>query len=162
MKKRDLQRFKKLLLAQREDLMGNARKVLSGDIITEQNIHTLDVMNWIMSQDPVCAFGTGGQKVRDYGTCWDTFSVTFQYPENVGIAFSSRQFDGFGTQPEGIRNRMFGTDGVLAFLRLDYQTPAKTHQIELNLPDIDLKRVNKALVGTLLDGLLVNGNKEPA
>jgi DnaK suppressor protein len=32
LKKRDLQRFKKLLLAQREDLMGNARKVLSGDI----------------------------------------------------------------------------------------------------------------------------------
>ena len=32
MKKRDLQRFKKLLLAQREDLIGNARKVLSGDI----------------------------------------------------------------------------------------------------------------------------------
>jgi hypothetical protein len=31
----------------------------------------------------------------------------------VGIAFSSRQFDGFGTQPEGIRNRMFGTLGVL-------------------------------------------------
>ena len=32
MNKRDLQRFKKLLLAQREDLMGNAQKVLSGDI----------------------------------------------------------------------------------------------------------------------------------
>jgi DnaK suppressor protein len=32
LKKRDLQRFKKLLVAQREDLMGNARKVLSGDI----------------------------------------------------------------------------------------------------------------------------------
>jgi DnaK suppressor protein len=32
LKKRDLERFKKLLLAQREDLAGNARKVLSGDI----------------------------------------------------------------------------------------------------------------------------------
>lgn len=88
-------------------------KVLSGDIITEQNIHTLDVASWIMQQPPVCAFGTGGQKVRDYGDCWDTFSVTYQYPENVGIAFSSRQFPGFGTQPEGILNRMFGTQGVL-------------------------------------------------
>ncbi|KPJ76003.1 MAG: hypothetical protein AMS14_02665 [Planctomycetes bacterium DG_20] len=88
-------------------------KVLSGDIITEQNIHTLDVASWIMDQEPVCAFGTGGQKVRDFGTCWDTFSVTFQYPDNVGIAFSSRQFNGHGTQPEGIRNRMFGSDGVL-------------------------------------------------
>ncbi len=88
-------------------------RVTSGDIITEQNIHTLDVMSWIMNQPPVCAFGTGGRKVRQYGDCWDTFTVTFQYPDNVGVAFSSRQFDGYGTQPEGIRNRMFGTDGVL-------------------------------------------------
>ncbi len=88
-------------------------RVLSGDIITEQNIHTLDVANWIMGQPPLCAFGTGAQKVRNYGNCWDTFSVTFQYADNVGIAFSSRQFNGYGTQPEGILNRMFGTDGVL-------------------------------------------------
>ena len=88
-------------------------QILSGDIITEQNIHTIDVASWIMDQAPVCAFGTGGRKVRDFGDCWDTFSVTFQYPDNVGVAFSSRQFDGHGTQPEGIRNRMFGTDGVL-------------------------------------------------
>jgi len=88
-------------------------RILSGDIITEQNIHTLDVVNWIMNGPPVCAYGTGGQKVRDFGTCWDTFSVVFKYPDNVGITFSSRQFNGHGTQPEGIRNRMFGTKGVL-------------------------------------------------
>jgi len=88
-------------------------RVLSGDIITEQNIHTLDVVNWIMNGPPVCAYGTGGQKVRDFGTCWDTFSLVFQYPDNVGITFSSRQFNGHGTQPEGIRNRMFGSEGVL-------------------------------------------------
>ncbi len=88
-------------------------QILSGDIITEQNVHTIDVASWIMGQAPVCAFGTGGRKVRDYGNCWDTFSVTFQYPDNIGIAFSSRQFDGCGTKPDGIRNRMFGTEGVL-------------------------------------------------
>jgi DnaK suppressor protein len=32
LKKRDLQRFKKLLLSQREGLVGNARRALSGDI----------------------------------------------------------------------------------------------------------------------------------
>jgi predicted dehydrogenase len=88
-------------------------KILSGDIITEQNIHTLDVVNWIMNGPPECAFGTGGRKVRQFGDCYDTFSVTFNYPGDIGIAFSSRQFDGYGTQPEGIRNRMFGTEGVL-------------------------------------------------
>ncbi len=88
-------------------------KVLSGDIITEQNIHTLDVASWIMDEPPVSAYGTGGATVRKRGTCWDHFVVTFIYPKNVGIAFSSRQFEAFGTQPEGIRNRMFGSKGVL-------------------------------------------------
>ena len=86
---------------------------LSGDIITEQNIHTIDVASWIMQQPPVAAYGTGGRKYRDVGTCWDTFSVVFQYPEQVGITFSSRQFKAHGTRPEGIRNRMFGSAGVM-------------------------------------------------
>ncbi|MBN1360742.1 MAG: Gfo/Idh/MocA family oxidoreductase [Sedimentisphaerales bacterium] len=88
-------------------------KLLSGDIITEQNIHTLDVMNWIMGQPPIHAVGTGGRKYRSVGTCYDTFSVLFQYPDHVGVTFNSRQFEGHGSQPEGIRNRMFGDQGVL-------------------------------------------------
>jgi len=89
-------------------------RVLSGDIITEQNIHTLDVMNWIMNHPPVYAVGTGGHKGRsDKGNCWDHFALLYQYPNNVGITFSSRQFNGHGTVPEGIRNRMFGAKGVL-------------------------------------------------
>jgi len=88
-------------------------RILSGDIITEQNIHTLDVMSWIMNQEPIWAVGTGGRTVRPVGTCWDHFALLFEYPNNVGITFSSRQMDGHGTQPEGIRNRMFGSKGVL-------------------------------------------------
>lgn len=89
-------------------------RALSGDIITEQNIHTLDVMSWIMNAKPVYAAGTGGHKVRtDKGTCWDHFTLIYQYPDNVGVTFSSRQFKGHGTTPEGIRNRMFGSEGVL-------------------------------------------------
>ncbi|HEY8550780.1 MAG TPA: Gfo/Idh/MocA family oxidoreductase [Vicinamibacterales bacterium] len=86
---------------------------LSGDIITEQNIHTLDVASWIMRQPPLRAYGTGGRKFRDVGTCWDTFSIVFHYPDDVAITFSSRQFEGFGSEPDGIRNRLFGSDGVL-------------------------------------------------
>jgi predicted dehydrogenase len=86
---------------------------LSGDIITEQNIHALDVASWIMGRPPLCAYGTGGRKFRDVGTCYDTFSIVFKYPDDVGVTFSSRQFNGQGTRPEGIRNRMFGSEGVL-------------------------------------------------
>ena len=88
-------------------------KALSGDIITEQNIHTLDVMSWIMNQTPISAVGTGGRKVRiDVGDCWDYFTLVFEYKNNTGIAFSSRQFNGHDSRG-GIRNRMFGTKGVL-------------------------------------------------
>jgi myo-inositol 2-dehydrogenase/D-chiro-inositol 1-dehydrogenase len=88
-------------------------RALSGDIITEQEIHTLDVANWVMETPPGSALGTGGLKARPkLGTCWDHFVVYYQYPGGVAIQFSGRQFKGHGT-PEGIRNRMFGTKGVL-------------------------------------------------
>ncbi len=87
---------------------------LSGDIIVEQNIHTLDVMNWIMKVPPLSATGTAGRKVRPLGDCSDHYACVYQYPDRVGITFSSRQFKGHGMQPEGIRNRMFGAEGALA------------------------------------------------
>jgi len=88
-------------------------RALSGDIITEQEIHALDVMNWIMGLPPVSAYGSGGLKGRPkLGTCWDHFAVYYQYPGGVAVQFSGRQFKGHGT-PEGIDNRMFGSKGVL-------------------------------------------------
>jgi hypothetical protein len=66
-----------------------------------------------MGKPPLSAYGTGGRKFRDVGTCYDTFTVVFKYSDDVGVTFSSRQFNGQGTRPEGIRNRMFGSDGVL-------------------------------------------------
>ncbi len=88
-------------------------RALSGDMITEQDIHTLDVMNWIMDKPPLWAVGSGGLKARPkIGTCWDHFTVYYQYPAGVAFQFSGRQFKGHGT-PEGIKNRMFGSKGVL-------------------------------------------------
>lgn len=86
---------------------------LSGDIIVEQNIHALDVMSWIMKDSPpLRCTGTGGRRVRiDVGDCWDHFALVYEYPNNVGITFSSRQFNAHG-EPGGIINRMFGTKGV--------------------------------------------------
>jgi myo-inositol 2-dehydrogenase/D-chiro-inositol 1-dehydrogenase len=88
-------------------------RALSGDMITEQDIHAIDVMSWIMDAPPLSAFGCGGLKARPkVGTCWDHFIVFFQYPGKVGVQFSGRQFKGHGTA-EGIKNRMFGSKGVL-------------------------------------------------
>ena len=82
-------------------------------MITEQDIHALDVMSWIMGPPPLYALGCGGLKTRPkVGTCWDHFLVHYQYPDKVGVQFSGRQFKGHGTA-EGIRNRVFGSKGVL-------------------------------------------------
>lgn len=85
---------------------------LSGDIITEQNIHTLDVMSWIMNENPIAAYGSCGHNVRDdIGNCSDHFTLVFKYPNNVAVAFSSRQFK--TSSAGGIINRMFGSKGTL-------------------------------------------------
>jgi myo-inositol 2-dehydrogenase/D-chiro-inositol 1-dehydrogenase len=68
-------------------------QALSGDIIVEQNIHVIDVVNWFMGAHPVEAHGTGGRRGRtDIGDCWDHFIVTFRYPGDGLIDFSSNQF----------------------------------------------------------------------
>jgi len=66
---------------------------LSGDIIVEQNVHVIDVANWYVNSHPIKAHGTGGRKARtDVGDCWDHFVVSYTYPNDVHIAFSSSQF----------------------------------------------------------------------
>lgn len=77
-------------------------KALSGDIIVEQNIHTLDVVNWFLRAHPVRAAGTGGRTVRtDVGDCWDHFVCTFWYPGDVRVSFCSKQA-GFGAEDIGV------------------------------------------------------------
>ena len=89
-------------------------KVLSGDMITEQNIHTLDVVNWLMGVPPVHAVGSCALTARpQVGSCADHFTCHFQYPDHVGVTFSSKQFNGYDTKPDGIRMRAFGQKGVL-------------------------------------------------
>ena len=89
-------------------------QALSGDVIVEQHIHALDVMSWVLKDSPPTrCTGTGGRRVRvDVGNAWDHFALLYEYPNQVGVTFSSRQFDAHGT-PGGILNRMFGSQGVL-------------------------------------------------
>jgi predicted dehydrogenase len=83
-------------------------RILSGDIITEQNIHSLDVATWILDHHPLRATGTGALNSRPEGTCWDHFSVTFAFPDNVLVSFCSKQF---GSGFDDIMCRVYGTEG---------------------------------------------------
>ena len=85
-------------------------RALSGDVITEQNIHALDVATWVLDAAPVHAVGTGGQRARTAGTCWDHFSVIFTFPRDVVVTFMSKQLgDGW----DDICCRVYGTEGTL-------------------------------------------------
>jgi len=85
-------------------------RALSGDVITEQNIHALDVATWVLDAAPLHAVGSGGRKARTAGTCWDHFSVNFTFPQDVLITFCSKQLgDGW----DDICCRIYGPEGTL-------------------------------------------------
>ncbi len=84
-------------------------RCLSGDLITEQNIHNLDACNWVLGGHPQRCAGYGGRKWRKYiGDIFDHFNVTFEYPEGVHLTFQSGQFCTLQDSSEQI----LGTDGT--------------------------------------------------
>jgi predicted dehydrogenase len=85
-------------------------RALSGDILVEQNIHVIDICNWILKAHPVKAYATGGRNVLSHaGDTWDNYQVGFTYPDNVHVNFSSTQFDNHGWFD--VSERIFGSKG---------------------------------------------------
>jgi predicted dehydrogenase len=86
-------------------------RVLSGDVITEQNIHALDVATWIVDQAPLKAVGNCGRKGRgDPGDCNGNFAVIYTFPGDVLLSFASKQY---GSGYDDIGNRMYGPRGTI-------------------------------------------------
>jgi predicted dehydrogenase len=74
---------------------------LSGDLIVEQNIHRLDITNWILKSTPISAYGMGGRQVRTdpaFGYIYDHFAVEYEYPDGVKVTNTCRQIDGCDTR----------------------------------------------------------------
>ncbi len=67
---------------------------LSGDHITEQFIHEVDVMNWYMGQNPVSAVGWGGRQRRITGDQYDFFSIEYVYENGMRTHCAARQING--------------------------------------------------------------------
>ena len=85
-------------------------RVLSGDVITEQNIHALDVAAWMLDAEPLRAYGTGGRTREFVGDCWDHFAVIFYFPKDIVVSFNSHQ-SGFGY--DDIMCRVYGLKGTV-------------------------------------------------
>jgi predicted dehydrogenase len=85
-------------------------RAYSGDIIVEQNIHAIDICNWVMNAHPVKAAGAGGRAGRDpkVEDIYSHFDVVYYYPSGAHVSFSSVQF---GKGKFDVNERFFGTKG---------------------------------------------------
>jgi predicted dehydrogenase len=91
---------------------------LSGDHITEQAVHSLDKMAWVMKDvPPVKCVAHGGRQVRtgpEFGNIFDHFSVVYDYPNGVrGFHFSRQQNGCFNDNSD----YFMGSDGVAHIVR---------------------------------------------
>ncbi len=85
-------------------------RALSGDILVEQNIHIIDLCNWMLGAHPVKATATGGRSVLTHaGDNWDNYQVDFAYPGDVHLSFASTQFGDYKVFEAGLN--LFGSNG---------------------------------------------------
>src|SRR5881296_3536046 len=85
-------------------------RTLSGDIIVEQNIHVIDICNWILKAHPLKASASGGRAGRPSdGDVYGNYDALFHYPDGVDVTFSSTQFSKGWWE---VTERFFGTRGT--------------------------------------------------
>jgi myo-inositol 2-dehydrogenase / D-chiro-inositol 1-dehydrogenase len=88
-------------------------RTLSGDILVEQNIHIIDLCNWLIGARPMKATATGGRNIlTHFGDCWDNYQVDFTYPGDIHFSFASTQFGTDGVFDAGLK--LYGASGSAA------------------------------------------------
>ena len=86
-------------------------KELSGDLIVENNIHSIDVLNWFLGGRPASAIGAGGTVSPTNGDMRDHNFVAFEYAGGV-----QGQLTGTTVAPPGYRDvseQFFGEKGMI-------------------------------------------------
>lgn len=87
-------------------------KNLSGDLIVENNVHSIDVLNWFLGgRPPKSAIGSGGTRRELQGDSRDHNFVAFDYGNGV-----EGQLLGMTLAPAGYRDvveQFFGAKGVI-------------------------------------------------
>jgi predicted dehydrogenase len=65
---------------------------MSGDIITEQDCHNMDVVHWFMGKTPMKVSGYGTQAIRKKGDIMDSLACTFQFADGTVFNYAANQF----------------------------------------------------------------------
>ena len=81
---------------------------LSGDMIIEQHIHSLDAFVWLSGLKPVSALSFGSRHRRQSGDCYDNFSTDFTMENGIHFHSMCRQIDGC---TNNVSNYIQGTKG---------------------------------------------------
>lgn len=83
---------------------------LSGDQICEQAVHNIDTFNWVMGENPLSAYASGGRFTRPADSeMWDSMSVAYEYPEGRTVSFMCRQIPGSQGRNDNV---IYGTEGT--------------------------------------------------
>jgi len=97
---------------EKEKIVGwQSWKDLSGDLIVENNVHSIDVLNWFLGGRPVSAIGSGGSTTPKQGDMRDHNFVAFEYRNGV-----QGQLSGSTLAPGGYRDvveQFFGPGGMI-------------------------------------------------
>ncbi len=81
----------------------NLDRMLSGEIVVEQDIHMIDVANWFLGGHPLEAVGRMGlARAERQGDMADYFSVQYAYPDGVGAEFIGTRFNS-GSHDQRVR-----------------------------------------------------------
>lgn len=90
---------------------------LSGDLITEQAIHSIDKCAWLLGDtQPSQAMSLAGRQQRTdekYGNVFDHFAVFYEFPTGQRVQFTCRQQDGCSRL---VDDRVLGTKGQASLL----------------------------------------------
>jgi predicted dehydrogenase len=85
---------------------------LSGDHITEQHVHNIDIAHWVMDATPTKVTAMGGRQVRTdpaYGHVFDHFACEFEYADGRRVTSYCRQIDGCDNR---VDETVYGTQGT--------------------------------------------------
>jgi myo-inositol 2-dehydrogenase / D-chiro-inositol 1-dehydrogenase len=86
---------------------------MSGDNLTEQGIHEVDLANWFIGRLPKTALGIGARHRRAIGNGYDCLSVDYDYGDGLHIHAIARQVDGCSDR---LGTLLTGTEGECAVL----------------------------------------------
>jgi predicted dehydrogenase len=86
-------------------------KNLSGDLIVENNVHSIDVLNWFLGGRPSSAIGTGSSTIPKRGDMRDHNFVAFEYANGVQGQLSGTTLASPGYRD--VTEQFFGEKGMI-------------------------------------------------